>query len=92
MSEAQASANFEDALEQLEANVERLENGELPLDQALEAFEAGVAASRACAQWLEQTRQRVQVLMRDAEGDCAWSSSTPRTPGTTSSNGPGPMF
>jgi exodeoxyribonuclease VII small subunit len=65
----QAPANFEKALEQLEANVERLENGELSLEDALQAFEKGVAASRACTQWLEQTRQRVQVLMRDAEGD-----------------------
>ncbi len=65
----QAPANFETALEQLETNVERLENGDLPLEEALQAFEAGIAASRTCAQWLEQTRQRVQVLIRNTEDE-----------------------
>ena len=41
----------------------------LKLEEALAAFEKGVAASRSCGQWLEQTRKRVQVLTTDEDGE-----------------------
>ena len=62
------SESFEEALAVLEESVQRLEAGELKLEEALEVFEKGVAASRTCSQWLDQTRERVQVLTADAEG------------------------
>ena len=62
------SETFEDALAVLEESVQRLEAGDLKLEEALEVFEKGVAASRTCGQWLDQTRERVQVLTADAEG------------------------
>ena len=62
------SESFEEALAVLEESVQRLEAGDLKLEEALELFEKGVAASRACGQWLDQTRERVQVLTADAEG------------------------
>ncbi len=62
------SESFEEALAVLEASVQRLEAGDLKLEEALELFEKGVAASRVCGQWLDQTRERVQVLTADAEG------------------------
>ncbi len=62
------SESFEQSLTILEESVQRLEAGDLKLEEALEVFEKGVAASRACGQWLDQTRQRVQVLTADAEG------------------------
>ena len=62
------SESFEEALAVLEESVQRLEAGDLKLEEALEVFEKGVAASRACGQWLDQTRERVQVLTADAEG------------------------
>lgn len=63
------SESFEEALTLLEESVERLEAGDLKLEQALATFEKGVAASRACSQWLDQTRKRVQVLTTDDEGE-----------------------
>ena len=62
------SESFEEALAALEESVQRLEAGDLKLEEALEVFEKGVAASRTCGQWLDQTRERVQVLTADAEG------------------------
>ena len=62
------SETFEEALAMLEESVQRLEAGDLKLEEALELFEKGVAASRTCGQWLDQTRERVQVLTADAEG------------------------
>ncbi|MXX37259.1 MAG: exodeoxyribonuclease VII small subunit [Gemmatimonadetes bacterium] len=62
------SKSFEEALAVLEESVQRLEAGDLKLEEALEVFEKGVAASRTCGQWLDQTRERVQVLTAEAEG------------------------
>lgn len=62
------SESFEESLAVLEESVQRLEAGDLKLEEALEVFEKGVAASRACSQWLDQTRERVQVLTADTEG------------------------
>ncbi len=63
------SKSFEEALTLLENSVERLEAGDLKLEEALEVFEKGVTASRSCAQWLDQTRKRVQVLTAEDQGD-----------------------
>ena len=63
------SKSFEEALALLEDSVERLEAGDLKLEEALEVFEKGVTASRSCAQWLDQTRKRVQVLTAEDQGD-----------------------
>ena len=62
------SESFEESLAVLEESVQRLEAGDLKLEEALEVFEKGVAASRTCGQWLDQTRERVQVLTASAEG------------------------
>tara|TARA_A100001037_G_scaffold275411_1_gene273893 strand:+ start:180 stop:416 length:237 start_codon:yes stop_codon:yes gene_type:complete len=63
------SKSFEEALALLEDSVERLEAGDLKLEEALEVFEKGVTASRSCAQWLDQTRKRVQVLTAEDQGE-----------------------
>jgi exodeoxyribonuclease VII small subunit len=71
MSEEPAAAqpaSFEQALEQLEESAARLEQGDLSLEDALQIFEQGVTASRACARHLDQARKRVQVLRDDGEG------------------------
>ena len=60
---------FEAALKQLEAAVERLEEGTLPLSEALQVFEEGLTASNRCRDLLENARQRVDVLSRDSDGE-----------------------
>ena len=61
--------SFEEALQQLEDSVGRLESGDLNLEEALQVFEQGITASRTCTRWLDQTRKRVQVLIADESGD-----------------------
>lgn len=63
------NTSFEQVLENLENSVERLESGDLALEQALEIFEQGIAASRLCTRWLDQARKRVQVLLADEDGE-----------------------
>ncbi|HEY8156759.1 MAG TPA: exodeoxyribonuclease VII small subunit [Myxococcota bacterium] len=58
---------FESALEQLEAIVDRLEQGDLELEDALRAFEAGVALTRRCASQLTDAERRIEVLVREGE-------------------------
>jgi len=60
---------FEEALKQLEMAVDRLEEGTLPLSEALEVFEIGLKASNQCRSLLEDARQKVDVLMRDRGDD-----------------------
>lgn len=59
---------FDQGMAELEAIVARLEAGELPLEDALAAFEAGVALVRTLNQRLGEAEARVEVLTRDPNG------------------------
>jgi exodeoxyribonuclease VII small subunit len=59
---------FEDALAELETIVQRLEKGELPLEDSLAAFERGVALVRSLSQRLAEVEQRVEVLLKSEAG------------------------
>jgi exodeoxyribonuclease VII small subunit len=54
--------DFETALSQLEALVARMENGSLPLEQSLQAYERGVQLARICQLRLDHAEQQVKVL------------------------------
>ena len=56
------SPNFEKSLQQLEDIVEKLEGGELTLEQSLKQFEAGVKLARQCQASLQEAEQKVQIL------------------------------
>lgn len=56
--------DFEQALAELEGLVERLERGDLPLDEALKAFERGVALTRQCQAALQAAQQKVEILLK----------------------------
>jgi len=55
---------FEQALGELETVVDRLEHGELPLEEALKQFERGIELARACESSLRQAEQRVEILLQ----------------------------
>jgi len=60
-----ATPSFETALERLEVSVARLEEGEMPLGEALELFESGVKLSRQCQSTLDQAERRIEILVAD---------------------------
>lgn len=64
-----AVPDFETALAELEAIVQRLEQGELSLEESLRQFERGVALTRNCQKALRQAEQRIKVLTRAGEGE-----------------------
>ena len=59
---------FEDALARLEQIVDRLEAGNLPLEESLKVFEEGVGLARHCARYLDDAEKRIELLTRDASG------------------------
>lgn len=60
--EASPVANFELSLDELETLVEKMERGELSLEESLAAYERGVGLYRRCQQALEQAELRVRLL------------------------------
>ena len=57
-------ASFEVGLTELEIVVKELENGDLPLEQAIALFEKGVGLSDRCRQQLEEAETRVEILLK----------------------------
>jgi exodeoxyribonuclease VII small subunit len=58
---------FEEALGQLEGAVTQLEDGDLELEEALAVFEKGVGLTRNCAERLEESERRIEVLVAEGE-------------------------
>ena len=56
--------DFEQALADLEETVEKLERGDLPLEDALKQFERGIGLARNCQLALKQAEQKVEILLQ----------------------------
>ena len=61
---APEAPDFERALSELESLVERLERGDLPLEEALRTFERGVELTRHCQSSLKAAQQKVEILLK----------------------------
>jgi exodeoxyribonuclease VII small subunit len=59
---------FEESLKKLEAIVEQLEKGDLPLEESLKLFEQGVDLSAVCKKELDEAEGKVQMLTRQRDG------------------------
>ena len=62
-------ADFETSLRELEGLVERMEKGDLSLEQALADFQRGIELSRHCQQAVNAAEKQVQILIGQGEGD-----------------------
>jgi exodeoxyribonuclease VII small subunit len=60
--------SFEDDLRRMEEIVQSLEEGSVPLDDAVSLYEEGIALSRACAERLRATELRIKKLTKDLDG------------------------
>lgn len=66
----------------LEAAVERLESGELTLEESMREFEKGFQAWRRCQELLRQAQRRIEILCEETEGVAgteSWSETDSRT-------------
>ena len=60
---------FENALKNLEETVEKLEEGTIPLNEALKTFESGVHWSRECKKFLDNAGQRIEKILKNENGE-----------------------
>jgi exodeoxyribonuclease VII small subunit len=66
---SESEIGFEQAMEQLEEIVTKLEKGDLPLEYAIDLFQEGMRLSRLCNQKLESVERKIDILLEE-EG--AW--------------------
>lgn len=66
MAKKQKTLNFEAALHELESIVERMEKGDLSIEESLQQFERGVGLTRTCQQALQAAEQKVQILLQNS--------------------------
>ena len=69
MTSRKKSLRFNETLEAIEAIVEQLEDDETTLEGSLQAFEQGIALTKAAQQLLAEAEQKVQLLTESAEGE-----------------------
>ncbi len=65
---ARKKEKFEEALQKLGTIVARMEKGDLPLEEALKAFEEGVRLAKFCTTKLDEAERKVEKLIRDQSG------------------------
>ncbi|HRI88963.1 MAG TPA: exodeoxyribonuclease VII small subunit [Candidatus Hydrogenedentes bacterium] len=63
-----AEPKFEKDLEKLEEIVAALEEGELPLDDALKRFEEGIKLAKRCEKALADAEKKIEILTKNADG------------------------
>lgn len=68
MSQEPKEIEFETALKKLEGIVEKLENGDLSLEEALKQYEEGVRMAEVCTKKLTEAEKKVEVLMKTNPG------------------------
>ncbi|MDD5706519.1 MAG: exodeoxyribonuclease VII small subunit [Kiritimatiellae bacterium] len=68
---------FEAALERLEALVQRMENGEMGLDEMVAAFEDGQRLIQLCTRKLNEVERRIALLVKGADGQVTTAPFTP---------------
>ena len=68
MSDSNTTPSFEAKLAELEALVRQMEQGSMPLDTSLEAFEKGVKLAKECHVILDTASQKVTEIKQSGEG------------------------
>jgi exodeoxyribonuclease VII small subunit len=66
---AESNKNFEDRLERLEKLGEQIRKTDIPLDEALKAFEEGIKLARTLEKDLEKIESRIEMLMNSHDAD-----------------------
>ncbi|WP_422443890.1 exodeoxyribonuclease VII small subunit [Thermoanaerobacterium sp. DL9XJH110] len=60
---------YEEAINRLEQIIERLEKGNLTLEEALTLFEEGIALTKICSKILDEAEGKIEILMKDLNGN-----------------------
>jgi exodeoxyribonuclease VII small subunit len=65
MTKEKETLSFEEAMEKLEQIVSKLENGDVPLEKAIELFQEGMRLSHFCSEKLEQVEKKIEMLVEE---------------------------
>lgn len=57
--------SFEQAMEELERIVEKLEEGDVPLEKAIHYFQEGMKLSKLCHEKLEQVEKQMEYILKE---------------------------
>jgi exodeoxyribonuclease VII small subunit len=60
---------YEEAINRLEQIIERLEKGNLTLEEALTLFEEGIALTKICSKILDEAEGKIEILIKDLNGN-----------------------
>ncbi|NLI31634.1 MAG: exodeoxyribonuclease VII small subunit [Deltaproteobacteria bacterium] len=63
---------FEESLKRLQTIVERLEKGDVPLEEAMNSFTEGIRLAQSCHRKLEEAENRLRMVLKDEQG--AWTT------------------
>ncbi len=80
---------FEQALQELETLVAKMEEGRLPLEQLIENFESGSGLVKVCRARLDALERKIELLTRDDGGQGEWTDFESDIP-SPSRNAPSP--
>lgn len=69
--------SFEEALRRLEAIVQQLERGDVPLEQSITLYEEGNRLRAQCQNRLDMAQARIEQIMGNAEGGAARTAPFP---------------
>ena len=64
-----SNKSYEESILDLEKIVQRLESGELPLDESVQEFQKGIEISRHCSKRLDEIQKKISVLIENENGD-----------------------
>ncbi|MEI8233609.1 MAG: exodeoxyribonuclease VII small subunit [Verrucomicrobiota bacterium] len=87
MAEKQTNT-FETAAERLEAIVQAMESGELPLEELLERYEEGTRLVKFCGEKLAAAEKRIEIVTRNAAGEPQPAPFDPAAPAAVPSSAP----
>ncbi|MBO7484032.1 MAG: exodeoxyribonuclease VII small subunit [Alphaproteobacteria bacterium] len=68
MSKEIKNISFEEALKELESIVQKLESGQVKLEEAVEAYEKGSQMQKICEEKLKEAQMKVEKLILNKEG------------------------
>jgi exodeoxyribonuclease VII small subunit len=71
--------NFEDALAKLEAIVSKMEEGKMPIEEMMKAFEEGNALAKICSDKLNKIEKKIEILVKKNESGGEWKDFPPKT-------------
>ena len=79
--------SFEEAMDNLESIVDKLENGELSLDESMDYFKKGIELSNQCSSMLDEAEKSITILLKDKNGEVCDSHISVNYAGAQTDNG-----